>query len=274
MTANTPTLHPARMPTTRRQQGYLLRHCLALLLALVTAPLLGDTPALYNLHYDARYGSWRAESVRTMTQEIADDVYHLQAQSKILLLGRSVSTITEDSVFAWQDELPLSHSYHYEQTGIGARRRSVAFDHAAGIAQYQVKDKAGELRFNGPVFDELTAFLVLGKHLERGEKDIYFDVLDRDHVERHHYRVLSEAPLHTSLGDFAAVHVARIREGDSKRSTEFWLARDHDYVLLKLAQTEPDGRNINLEISSGEVRGQTLQALQEQHHGELEADLP
>jgi hypothetical protein len=260
------------MPATAgRQPARKFRFGAALLMLLWGQALLAQ-PALFNLHYDARYGSWRAESVRTLTQEEADGVFHLQSQSRILLLGRSVSTITEDASFTWQDELPLPQSYKYEQTGIGARTRSAEFDHKAGRASYRVKDKQGVVQFEGRVFDELTAFLVLRSHLQRGEKDIFFDVMDRDQIETHHYRVLSDEALHTSLGDFAAVHVARIREGDSKRSTEFWLARDHDYVLLKLQQTEPDGRSINLEISSGEVLGKPLQALQELHMDELEQD--
>lgn len=245
---------------------------LALALALPAGPARAAEPSLFDLHYDARYGSWRAESVRTLTQEETDGVYHLQAQSKILLLGRSVSTITEDAWFTWQDDLPLTQTYRYRQTGIGARERSASFDREAGVVRYQVKDKHGETAIPGPVFDELTAFLVLRHHLEQGEKEIFFEVMDRDHIETHHYRVLSDEPLHTALGDFAAVHVARIREGDSKRSTEFWLAKNHDYVLLKLAQTEPDGRNIGLEITAGTVNGAALEGSLEQHMEELERD--
>lgn len=262
-----------RMQQFRFQLHRIGRRAAGLALALLCgSALAADAPALFELNYDARYGSWRAESVRSLTQQERDGVYHMQAQSKVLLLGKSVSTITEDATFAWQDGLPLTSSYRYTQTGIGARTRSVEFDRAAGIARWQVKDKRGETPLQGPVFDELTSFLVLRQRLAQGERDIVFDVMDRDHVESHHYRVVSEEPLHTPLGDFAAVHVARIREEGSKRSTEFWLASDHDYVLLKLEQTEPDARSISLEITDGTVNGQALQGLPETHMNELEQD--
>jgi hypothetical protein len=248
----------------------LRRSSLSLLLALFCASTQAAEPALFALEYDGRYGSWSAESVRTLTQEEANGVYHLQAQSKILLLGKSVSTITEDSTFTLQDDLPLTSRYSFVQTGIGARTRSVNFDRAAGVARYQVKDKRGDVALQGQVHDELTSFLVLRRHLEQGEQDIVFDVLDRDHIETHHYRVLDQGPLHTALGDFDAVHVSRLREEGNARKTEFWLARDYDYVLLKLEQSEPDGSNIGLDITGGTVNGMSLQALQESHLGELQ----
>jgi hypothetical protein len=239
-------------------QTVFLELSLACLLFLQAAVATAAEPALFELHYDARFGSLRAQSVRSLTQQETAGEYHLQSQSKVLLLGKSVSTITEDAIFTLQDGLPITSSYSYRQTGIGARTRSAEFDRAAGIARWKVKDKSGELQLQGPVFDELTSFLVLRQHLQQGETDISFDVMDRDHVETHHYVVVDEQTLQTAVGEFAVVHVARIRDEDSKRSTEFWLARDHDYVLLKLAQTEPNGSSINLDIKSGTVNGAPL----------------
>ena len=266
--------HMTRDHIRMQQSGHptrrTLRAALGLALALLGSAALAQTPALFTLTYDARYGSWAAESVRSLTQEVAADVYHLQAQSKVLLLGQSVSTITEDSIFTLEDGLPQTRSYSFKQTGIGARTRSVDFDSSAGIARYQVKDKRGEVALQGPVYDELTTFMVLRQHLERGETDIVFEVLDRDQIECHHYRVVSDDTLHTALGDFAAVHVERVREEGNKRRTEFWLAREHDYVLLKLEQSEPDGSDIGLDINGGVVNGQPLQPGQETHMNELE----
>lgn len=258
------------MQPFRFLSGRMSRGGLGLLLALFCFSTQAAEPALFSLEYDARFGSWRAESVRSLTQEESNGVYHMQAQSKVLLLGTSVSTITEDATFTLQDGLPLTRNYRFTQTGIGARERSVEFDRNAGVARYQVKDKRGEVALQGPVYDELTTFLVLRQRLQQGEQEIVFDVMDRDRIETHHYRVLGEEPLHTALGDFDAVHVARLRQEGSKRSTEFWLARDYDYVLLKLEQTEPDGRSIGLDITGGMVNGMSLQAQQETHMDELQ----
>jgi len=253
--------HSYRAPQQRLRQVLYGQQVLGLLLALLCGTsLAADAPPLFSLNYDARYGSLRAESVRSLTQAERQGLYHMQAQSKVVVLGASVSTITENATFNWQDGLPQSLQYSYKQSGLGARERSVVFDHEARMAQWQVKNKRGEIPLEGMVFDELTAFLVLRQRLELGEQDIRFEVLDRDHVETHHYRVLSEEPLRTALGDFAVTHVARIREEGNKRRTEFWLARDHDYVLLKLEQTEPDGSTINLNIKGGSVNGTPLQA--------------
>lgn len=263
------------MTNDTRPVRALLRSLLSLLTLACTlggSTVQAQAPQLFNLTYDARYGSWGAESVRSLTQEEANGIYHQQAQSKILLLGRSVSTITEDAHFRWEDSRLVPIDYQFRQTGIGARTRSVEFDHTAGVARFQVKEKRGEVALNGPVYDELTALLILREHLQRGETEIRFDVMDRDAIEMHHYRVLDSGILHTALGDFSSMHVARIREEGNQRKTEFWLARDHDFVVLKLLQSEPDGSDIELDITGGEVNGVALQGLQESHLGELEAD--
>ena len=266
--------HMTRENIRMQQSGHptrsTLRAALGLVLAVLGSAALAQTPALFTLNYDARYGSWTAQSVRSLTQEEAAGVYHLQAQSKVVLLGQSVSTITEDSIFTLEGGLPQTRSYSFRQTGIGARARSVEFDRSAGLARYRVKDKLGEVALQGPVYDELTTFLVLRQHLERGETDIVFDVLDRDHIETHHYRVVSDDTLPTALGDFAAVHVERVRDEGNRRRTEFWLAREHDYVLLKLEQSEPDGSDIGLDINGGVVNGQPLLPRQESPMNELE----
>ena len=118
---------------------------------------------------------------------------------------------------------------------------------------------------DGPAFDDLSGYLVAKEQLTQGKKEARFDVVDRGEIREHHYRIVNRVTLDTPLGKIKAVHLERIRGEDSARKTEIWLAPDHDYLLLKLVQTEPDGDTIQLSIRSAtlgehELTAATLEA--------------
>lgn len=241
---------------------------LALLVALMVQ---ADAPREFEIVYDARLGSWRAESSRSLVYDAGSGVYQMEATSSIKLLGQNLSTISELASFQWQDNLPKPLHYEFRQSGIGARERSAEFDYADRELHFRVDEESGSYPLDGPVYDELTALQVLRQQLQRGATEIQFTVLDRSEVELWEFRVLERDLLHTDLGDFAAVHVERVREEGNKRRTEFWLASDFDYLLLKLVQEEPNGRTFTLNVASATLDGEALQGSAEQHMEELGA---
>lgn len=249
---------------TTLRQLVLLAACALPAAGLLAAPPPGE----FEVVYDARLGSWRAESSRSLRYDATDGVYHMQALSRIRLLGQDLVRIDEQARFGWQGELPKPLAYHFNQSGIGARERRVEFDWPQNIARYQVDKDSGVLRLEGTVYDELTAVLAIREQLLAGNSDIAFTVLDRSRLETWRFRVLDEEVLHTDLGDFASVHVERVRE-NSERRTEFWMATDYDYLVLKLVQEEPNGRVLTLNVTSASYNGTPLEGLQEQHMGEL-----
>lgn len=247
-----------------------------LLLAVIGLPAAmaqATPPGEFEIVYDARLGSWAAESSRSLHHDQASGEYRMQALSRIRLLGQDLVRIDEQANFAWHGDSPRAISYHFDQSGIGARERRVDFDWQHGLAHYAVEDETGTLPVTGEVYDELTAFLAIRQQLQAGNKEIAFTVLDRSRLETWRFRVIDEEVLHTDLGDFASVHVERIRE-NSERRTEFWMASDYDYLVLKLVQEEPNGRTLTLNVESASFNGEPLQGLKEQHMEELAALSP
>lgn len=243
--------------------------------ALLASTLLqAGAPGEFEITYDARLGSWRAESSRNLSLDPSSGIYRMQATSSIKLLGQNLSTIREEASFRWQDDLPIPLHYNFEQSGIGARERSVAFDYALGETRFYVDNRSGSYPLSAPIYDELTAFQVIRQQLQTGASEIHFTVLDRDEPELWHFRVLTQGLLHTDLGDFTAVHLERVRGEGNKRRTEFWLASDFDYLLLKLVQEEPNGRTLTLNVASATLNGVPLSGSAEQHMNELEEFIP
>jgi len=226
------------------------RACLFfLLVAILPVPAaFAAAPLPFEASYDASYDSFSASATRSLRLDAGTGLYQLQQNIRLTLFGATVSAISETSNFRWQDEQPLPQHYEFLQDGVGERQRSASFDHAAARVDFTVDERSGSLPLTGVVFDELSGYLALREPLAAGESELSLGVFDRDQLETQRYRVLGEELLATPAGEFTAIRLERLREGNSERKTELWLAPALDYLLVKLVQTEPNGRVIRLDL--------------------------
>jgi hypothetical protein len=233
--------------------------CLGLLLIL-TLPLLARAaaPLPFQTSYDAYYGDFSARANRSLALDSATGLYLLYSELKLEILGGTVTSVKERSEFRWANEQPLPQRYEYVQEGIGARERSVTFDHAAAQAEYRMNSTTGVLPLTGPVFDELSGYLLLQEQLMAGATDIDFDIVDRDRIKTVHYVLGEEEVLDTSLGKITTVKLERVRDDNSNRRTEIWLAPEYNYLLVRMVQEEPNSRVIRLELREAKLDGQPV----------------
>ena len=85
-------------------------------------------------------------------------------------------------------------------------------------------------------------------------------------------RRLWQAPLVLLIVATISFFLMRFAPGgpfDSERATDFWLAPDYDYVMLRMLQREPDGRVISLDVTQATLNGEALRAIEETHMDEL-----
>jgi hypothetical protein len=210
----------------------------------------------FHVNYEAHYGNLEADAERALAFEGDSGQWHFSSMMRLQLLGTTVVEIEESSGFQWQDNLPVPARYNFEQRGLGRRSRHLEFS-AGQQVQFAVNDERGTLTLNEPAYDDLNSFLVLREQLRQGRTDISFAVVDRNELKPYRYQVVGEETLQTPAGRYQALHVSRIREAGA-RTTDMWLATQHDYLLLKLVQDEPDGDTIVLELEDGTLDGQPL----------------
>jgi Protein of unknown function (DUF3108) len=240
----------------------MLRFASALLLSCCTLVSTARAADLqpFQLDYSAHYGRLAATASRSLQPQPGGRGWQLRSSVALKVFGNLGSNIEETSDFAWEQNQPVSQRHSFVQKGIGRRSRSVQFADDGRHATYSNDDDKGVLALVGPTFDNLNSQLVLHNQVEAGATDIHFAVADRGELTSHHYRVIGKETIATAAGDFATVHVQRIRATGDERQTEFWLASDYAYVLVKLLQSEPDGATITLELLTGSVAGKTLAA--------------
>ncbi len=225
-----------------------------------SSPAYAIPPRTFSADYNATYEGIRANATRSLAFDSSTGRYSLYSTVELTLFGSSLTKIAERSDFLWLDEKPLPQHYEFIQTGFGARTRTVDFDQAHRTANFTINDNKGQLMLEGPAFDDLSGYLVAKEQLARGAVDVRFDVVDRGEVREHYYKVVNRTMLDTPVGRIKAVHLERIRGEDNARKTQIWLAPDHDYLLLKLVQTEPDGSTVELNIRSATLGEHVLSA--------------
>src|SRR5690606_6003723 len=193
---------------------------LSLLLALSLPPLAqAAAPTPFVVHYNASYGSFSAESVRTLTHDAQAGRYVMEAETRLTLLGSSLSSIHERSEFLWDGDSPLPLFYSYEQKGLGARRRGIDFDQEDRELTWTIDNKTGTLPITEPVYDDLNGFMEIRRQLQEGKEQIEFQVAERDSIKTYRYQVLGHEEVEPPIGRYAAVHLERVRDPGSERTT-------------------------------------------------------
>ncbi len=246
------------------------RRCTALLLALLpwlqaaAQEIPGDaTPRLAPPVYEARYLaeamglSATAHRVQTRGE---DALYTLENSLSLTLLGATVGTVTETSVFRWQDGQVIPERYHYSQTGLSAREETVAFDWQAMSARSSRDEDSWTLPLSAGVQDKLSYSQNIGTDIDtRGLTQMRYAIVDTDEIEEQVYEWVGEETLQTPAGALRTVKIERVRAGNSSRRTTVWLARDWHYLLVQLEQVNGSGNLTRLTLESATVNGQALQ---------------
>lgn len=225
-------------------------------LSLFAIPGMGATPIPFTVNYDASYRGISAQATISLAQQ-DDGIFLAHSEIKVKFLGVTATSINERSWFEWVEDAPRPQHYEYIQSGIGGRERSIDFDWQQNLASTNVDGNLNEVILSGETLDELSMYNHIRNAISKGEQEIYFDVIDRDHVEQYHYRVLGEEEVATDVGTFDTVKVEKIRE-NSERVTQLWFAPEQNMLLIKLFQRDPDGDEYEITLENAELNGSPL----------------
>ncbi|KEA62726.1 Enzyme involved in the deoxyxylulose pathway of isoprenoid biosynthesis [Marinobacterium lacunae] len=161
----------------------------------------------------------------------------------------------EKSQFTYLDEQihPLSYSYQREVLG-RERRVKLAFNWKKQRVTTTVDDKPWHMQIPPGTQDKLSYQLQLRRDLAEGNTALRYDVADGGLLSEYIFKVLGEESIETRAGTFNAIKVERVREEGSGRTTYIWFAPDLEYLIVKLYQTESDGKEYELLLNQLENR--------------------
>lgn len=226
-------------------------------------------PTTFRAVYDGKYNGLpiRTKGIREL-KRVADDRYLLTSSAKSFL-----ASISEQSLFVWTGDsrlIPLEYQYH--RKGLGRNRHTILnFDWANQRVRNNVESKPWFLDIPTDALDRLSYQLKMRQDLitryrsatEPTDVSAFrYQIVDGGKLKDYRFEIQGDEWIESPIGYMDTIKVLRIRE-HSRRSTTFWLAKEWQFLLVRLQQTESKGGGFELLLREAEIGGQTVQGLPE-----------
>ncbi len=234
-----------------------MRSALALTLALLGLPASALALEPFSAQYTADFQSVPVSGSATrQLQQNEDGSWSLQFRASML-----IAALSEHSRFRQEGSRLLPLRYELERSGLGKSKHILHdFDWDRGQVSGNDRGKPVQLPLKGGMLDKATYQLALQEDVAAGKTAMTYEVLDGDEVETFDFRVLGREQVQTATGSVEAIKVERVRDPSrSARQTTLWFAPQWDYLLVRLHQTEKDGKEYRIMLQQGQVAGRSVQ---------------
>ncbi len=197
--------------------------------------------AVYSSEWDLGF-SLSGEAVRQLQQ--TGNGWKLSLDASAM-----VASLSESSKLRFTSAGVEPQSYRYKRKVLGKKRTSeLEFNWQNHQASSQVSDDPWQLDIPAGTLDKLSYQLQLRLDLINDRETLEYQVADNGKLKTYRFVREGEEEVTTELGTFNAVKVRRDRGPDSKRQTWLWFAPQLNYQLVRLLQTETDGKRYALVI--------------------------
>ncbi len=212
-----------------------------------------ELPQPFNAVYKAQYGSLTITATRSL-QKLSDNTMELRFAAKSWL-----AKIEEVSQFNWDKEGQLvPQNYRYLRSGLGRDREAfLDFDWQNHKVVNNVQRKPWTMNLPQAALDKLSYQLQLRHDLLNNKQNMHYKVADGGRLKTYEFEVLGEETLLTPVGQLKTTKVKRIRK-NAKRTTHLWLANDWNHLVVRIRQTEKDGKHYEINLASAELNGEPV----------------
>ena len=213
---------------------------LALMLG-TTALLLSQPsfalPSALTANYSVYKGSLYLGDM-TSTLRYAKNQYHYYKNTKAkgfaALITKAVIKEKVDGSFKGDRLTPIKY-YFLQSTRKNSRTENT---HFAGLnAKGSYKNNHYNVKLPQGTLDRASLELALATDISKKKAVLSYNVMERGKLKKYNFRRLGEEQLTTSNGTFTTTKVSVVR-ADNKRSTTFWLAKELDYMPVKIIHKE------------------------------------
>ncbi len=176
-----------------------------------------------------------------------------------------IASIEEQTRFRFDDTnsvIPIEYQYH--RKGLGKNRSdTLTFDWASARASQGDQGEEWAMDLEAGVQDKLSYQLEMREDLVRARDlgadwpEMHYQIADKGTLQEYTFKVVGEESVETPAGVFRTIKAMRVRE-NSSRVTNFWLAPDYDFLLVRFEQIEENGRGFTLLLKEAEFGGKPL----------------
>lgn len=195
-------------------------------------------PKAFQANYTVSKGSLSLGNLHASLKYTANNYhYHKYTKSTGLAAMLTGIKITEnaDGIFSGENMTPQNYLFNQ------SRKKKSRIDKAIftnGQVAGSYKNKPYSLSVSPGTQDRASLELVLARDLAKNKKDLNYTVVERGKLKNYKFQKLGYQKIKTSAGEFNAMKVKVVRDQSSKRETIFWLAKEVDFLPVKIRHTE------------------------------------
>ena len=225
----------------------------SLLLGAPLTTLSAEGLSLYEATYTTKVIGLSVTLNRSLTRD--GDRYHLSQAGKTFMLS-----LGEDSHFTLEGEQIIGEDFVYQLGGVSKRRREVHFDPDNNIIRSLKKKEWTEHPWSPNVLDRLSQQEQMRLQLLRADsppKRISLSIVDGPRIKLKHFDLVEAGPLETEVGTLNTVHYTLSHDDPSERSSDAWLATEHDFLMVLTEHIE-DGSKTVIRLQSASIEGKPV----------------
>jgi len=232
------------------------RACLAIYISTFAVSAIAEAPlSSYEAVYATRLGGASIEITRTL--HTTNNQYELNLSASAMLVG-----FKETSVFEVSDQHIKPLNYIYQGTGLNRRKSNNDFNWPEGTVSSFYKDNWYQLDIQPGVYDRISWHEQMRLSLLSGSPpdNQQFNIISGKRIKTYQIEYVGEETLNTALGTLNALHYTRTRS-NSEQEFHIWLAKDWDYLLLKIVQMDAYNETSEVSLKSARLDGQVVTGL-------------
>lgn len=173
-----------------------------------------------------------------------------QIQTKGMFAFFKPDLIEETSVWSYQKEAILPHSYLYQRTG-GKKEKFQHLTFDWQTQQVLVDDNKQQINIaiKPKTYDKLIYQLALMADLEMQKKELSYLIADGSKLKTYNITMLGTETITTSLGKVATIKLTRLHDNTKKqRQTTLWCAPQLHFLPIKIEHIEKNGTRFTAEL--------------------------
>lgn len=161
----------------------------------------------------------------------------------------------------WHDGKPRPDAFEQNiKYRFGGDYNRADFDWSNGQVKSVHEDGETLLDLEPGTLDAVSTGLAIRTGLLQGEQEWFFPVVDKDRIDRDHFKARAPEQLDFGQGCFEVSTVEKIRRPESTRYTRTHHARELDFVPVFVEHGKQDGDHMETRIVSLKLDGQPVSA--------------
>ena len=206
------------------------------LLLLAQVPALA-IPAAFKADYSVAKGSMKLGNLHTSLKINGNRYsYHKSTKSSglaALLTGIKITENTDGQI-SGQNLRPTSYLFNQSRR---SKSKIDKIQFAGNSAKGNYKGKPYSEAISGQTQDRASLELVLARDVALNKAKLSYSVVERGRKKQYNFQKLGNEKIQIPAGTFNTVKV-KVQRAGGKRETTFWLAKETDYMPVKIRHRE------------------------------------